>query len=349
MYDNATLNRISLCGAIASCFGGMGVDPGVLGRCFEREVSDGLAKTYGETTNINGFRLPGQYFAARDLSAGGSDTGKYLTSTQNLIGLTIEGPRPRSIVSRFGATILRPDIVSTIPRVTSSPDAVWLGGETVGSTPQDDGFGAITIRPYAVSTTVRLSRQMVVAGGAERDAVIKTLLRNRILEALDRVVFSGTGADGQPLGIMNISGIGAVSGTSLALAGLVAGQREVALSETLAATPGSTGYAAHPGVADLLMQRQKFAGASVALWEGELSDGTVAGAPAIASTAVPLGRLIFGDWSQLAIAEYDGGSIEIAVDPFTDFRSGRVTVRAYARFDVFLRYISAFTLFTTVS
>lgn len=352
MKDLAALNRISICGAISACMGGPNEEPGVLGRSYEREVSDALAKIHGETITDRGFRLPGKYFGlcnSRDLSVGGTDTGKYLTGVDNLVGLTIEGTRPRSVASRFGATILRPTNASTLPRVTAAPDAVWLGTDETGTTASDETFGQIAIRPYPVSATVRLSMQMVKMGGPERDRVIVNLLTNRLLEAVDRVIFTGTGVSGQPLGILNTSGTNAVSGTSLALLGLIQGQSAVALSEVLAAAPGTTGYAAHPGVAETLMQRQKFAGASVALWEGELSDGRLAGAQALASTALPTGRLVFADWSQLGIAEYDGGSIEIEVDPFTDFRTGRVTVRAYGRFDVFLRYLSAFTVYTAVS
>ncbi len=352
MKDLATLNRISICGAISACMGGPNEEPGTLGRSFEREVSDSLAKIHGETINDRGFRLPGEYFAAcntRDLSVGGADTGKYLVGTENAVGLTIEGRKPRSLVGRFGATVIRPDGALTIPRVTAAPDAVWLGTEEAGTTPNDETFGQIAIRPYAVSAAVRLTQQMARMGGPVRDAVIVRLLTNRLTEALDRVIFNGTGAGGQPLGIVNTSGTNAVSGTSLALAGLVQGQSAVALSEVLAAMPGTTGYAAHPGVAETLMQRQKFAGASVALWEGELSDGRLAGAQALATTALPTGRLVFADWSHLGVAEYDAGAVEIMVDPFTNFRDGRVTVRAFARFDVFLRELSAFSIYSNVS
>lgn len=344
------LSRISLCRAIASL---LDADGGVAKRglqgCFEAEVSRSLEREYGQTVDALGWRIPGEYLVTRDLTAGTPSGGGYLVQTDNLVGLTIEAQRPQSIAGRFGVTVIRPTVTSTIPRITASQAAEWLPGEASQGPETDSTLGQIAVTPKVVSTTIDLSQSMVRLGGPERDAVIAADLRARVLEALNGALLNGTGNLGQPLGVLNTAGVGTVEGASMDRADVVELQHDVALSDMLSPAPGHTGYVAHPTVAQLLMNRQAFTGSDRTLWEGSMFEGNVAGAPAIATTACPTATMVLGSWNELAIAEFDGGAIELAVDPATNFRTGIVTVRAMARFDIFLRKPGAFSVATGIN
>jgi hypothetical protein len=100
-------------------------------------------------------------------------------------------------------------------------------------------------------------------------------------------------------------------------------------------------------VAGLLKQRVKFSSTASQIWEGPLNDGSVDGYRAVASNQVPTGDLIFGDWSQMIVAEW--GVLEVEVNPFADFKAGIVGVRAIASIDIGIRYPVAFSVATSVT
>jgi hypothetical protein len=131
-------------------------------------------------------------------------------------------------------------------------------------------------------------------------------------------VINGSGASGQPLGIINTSGIGSVSGASLAYADVLEFQEDVTAVNALI-NPESSGYVATGTVASLLMQRVKFASTASPLWEGSILDGEVAGFKAMSSSQLPAANMIFGDWSQVVIGEW--GVLEFVVNPFANFQA----------------------------
>ena len=62
--------------------------------------------------------------------------------------------------------------------------------------------------------------------------------------------------------------------------------------------------------------------------------------PAISSTQLPAGRVIFGKWSELLIATWLG--VEILVDPYSLATAGEVRVRVNLLADIGFRYALAF-------
>jgi hypothetical protein len=144
--------------------------------------------------------------------------------------------------------------------------------------------------------------------------------------------------------LIGTSGVGSVVGTSIAYAGIIEFQTDVFAGNAL---NGRCGYIATGVVAGLLKQRVKFSSTASQIWEGRLDDGSVDGYRAMASNQVPTGDLIFGDWSQLIVAEW--GVLEVEVNPFADFKAGIVGVRAIASIDIGIRYPVAFSVATSVT
>ena len=72
-----------------------------------------------------------------------------------------------------------------------------------------------------------------------------------------------------------------------------------------------------------------------------MADGNMAGCTALTTAALTAGTMIFGDWSQLVIGEW--GVLELAVNPFANFQSGIVGVRAIQTCDIGVRQAGAFS------
>jgi hypothetical protein len=70
----------------------------------------------------------------------------------------------------------------------------------------------------------------------------------------------------------------------------------------------------------------------------------VVGAPAMSSLQVGSGSMLAGDFSQVMIGEW--GALEIEVNPYAQFQSGIIGVRAMYTCDVGVRYGAAFALGT---
>ena len=165
--------------------------------------------------------------------------------------------------------------------------------------------------------------------------------RSRASTTVPASAASGSGA---PVGIANTSGIGSVTGTSLAYEDILEFQTDVAAANALAA---NCAYVTTPAVASLLAQRQKFSNTDTPLWEGGLIDGRVSGFRGVATNQVTAASMIFGDFAQVIIGEW--GTLELAVNPVAGFAAGIVGIRAFQTVDVGIRYAGAFSRATSIT
>ena len=162
--------------------------------------------------------------------------------------------------------------------------------------------------------------------------------------AIDLAALEGSGSSGQPTGIANTAGIGSVTGTSIAYAGIVEFQTDVAGSNALAA---NCAYVTTPAVAALLKQRVKVASTYSPIWEGNVLDGNVDGYRAMSTNQVTAASMVFGDFSQVVIGEW--GMLELALNPYANFTAAISGIRAIQTVDVGLRYAGAFSRATSIT
>ena len=97
----------------------------------------------------------------------------------------------------------------------------------------------------------------------------------------------------------------------------------------------SCAYLTTPTVAALLAQRQRFTSTDSPLWQGNILDGEVVGFRGATSTAMPAATMVFGDFSQVVVAEW--GALEIAANPYANFPAGITGIRAFMTTDVGVR------------
>jgi HK97 family phage major capsid protein len=260
--------------------------------------------------------------------------------------VTVQRARARNGI---GAEASDPEIDRWRPRVlltrtqSGGATAYWVA-ENNAPTESQQTFGQLALSPKTVGAYTEVSRQLTLQSSPDAESLVMSDLADVVAIAVDLAALNGSGASGQPTGIINTGGIGAVTGTSLAYAGVLEFQTDVASGNAL---NGTCGYVTTPSVAALLMQRVKVASTYSPVWEGNVLDGTVTGFKAMSSNQMPAANMIFGDFSQVIIAEW--GVLEVEVNPYTNFQAGIIGVRAMYSVDVGVRYAAAFSLATSIT
>lgn len=353
--------RYSLMAAVRAC-----ADKNWTNAGFELECSREIAKRQNTVLDPNKFFVPFEVqgrqvqavngslmtaearraaggYARRDLTVASASGGGYLVATENMS--FIEILRNRSVAYRMGARRMAGMVGNvTIPRQTAAATAVWLANEASTATESQQTLGQLALSPKTVGAYTEISRQLMLQSSPDAEAMVTSDLGSVCSLAVDVGALRGSGASGEPTGIVNTAGIGAVTGTSLAYAGILEFQTDVATGNVM---PVAGGYATTPAVAALMMQRVKFASTASPLWEGNVWDGVMAGFGAMSTNQMTAASMLFGDWAQVVIAEW--GVLQIEVNPYANFQAGIIGVRAMVSVDVGLRYAAAFSLATSIT
>jgi len=274
---------------------------------------------------------------------GTTSAGGYLVETINLS--FIELLRNRTVAFRLGATVLSGLVGNVnIPKQTAAATAMWLTNETTSISEVEQTFGQLALSPHTVGGYTEISRLLLLQSSPDVEGIVNADLAAIIGIAVDAGVISGSGAAGQPHGIVGLTGVGTAAGTAMALAGLLSAQAAVGAANVVPVRGGWTSTFVNSA---LLRARQEFSNTYSPLWYGSVWDGIMLGYPALASNQCPTGDLIFGDWAQVVVAEW--GVLEVEVNPYANFQQGIIGVRAMMTIDVGVRYPAAFYVYTAVT
>lgn len=336
---------------------------------FERECHEAVVKQSGIEAQHQGFLVPWDVQARlmlplnaqrlqrqdpgaveallkRDLTAASASGGGYLVATDNLAASFIELLRARAKVVQLGARML-PGLQGnvTIPKLTAAGTAYWLSTEATAITESNQTFGQLALTPKNVGAYTEISRQLMMQSNPAADMLVMDDINKVLALAIDSAALNGSGASGQPTGVINTAGIGAVTGTSLNWPGIVEFETDVTAAN---ADVENMAYLTTPSVRGLLKSRDK-TGTTVGnyVWGGTNADKNLNGYRAEVSTQVPAANMLFGDWSNIVIAEW--GTLEIAVNPYANFAAGITGIRGWATVDIGVRQAAAFSLATGIS
>jgi HK97 family phage major capsid protein len=315
---------------------------------FELECSRAVAQKLGKVNEPLKFfvpyevqQRPVEFREKRDVSVAASGGG-YLVAVDN-VGF-IEMLRARSVAFRMGVRRLSGLVGNvTIPKQSGAATAYWLGSETTQITESQQTFVQVALTPKSCGAYTEISRQLLLQSSPGVEGLVTNDLATVVALGADTAILNGSGG-AQPQGIIGTSGIGSVSGTTMAAAGIIEFQTDVATGNVV---PVSGGYVATPVVAGLLMTRGQLTYATSPLWNGGLWDGRMVGFPAMSSNQIPTGDLMFGDWNEVVVGEW--GVLEVEVNPYANFQAGIIGVRAIYSLDCALRRAVAFSLATSVT
>jgi HK97 family phage major capsid protein/HK97 family phage prohead protease len=320
---------------------------------FELECSRTIAQTLGKVVDPKRFYVPYEILerqtelhrqqGQRDISIA-TGGGAFLVGTQNL-GF-IEILRNRSVAFRMGATRLTGLVGNvTIPKQTASATAYWLASESTSITESQQTFVQVGLSPHTCGAYTEISRQLLLQSSPGAEGIVSDDLARIVATAVDLGVIKGSGGGGEPKGIINTTGIGSVTGTSLAAAGIIEFQTDVAGANVMPMIPG---YVTTSAVAGLLMVRPELpTTGTTRLWIGNIWDGTMFGLRAMSSEQMPSATMLFGDWSSIVVGEW--GVLEVEVNPYASFAAGIIGVRAFYTMDVAMRIPAAFSYANTIT
>jgi HK97 family phage major capsid protein len=311
------------------------------GGSFEAEISAELERQQ-QTTTANSILIP-WWALKRDMTAAVAGAGGYLVESSPDVDSMVDALRGFSVIASLPITNI-PNCQGNfmIPVESAGPTAYVLQDESTQITEGQGTLGQTAMSPKTVGAYTELSRQFLLMTGSGGEGYARRTLMKSVAAKVDALTINGSGTLGEPTGL--ISQItGSVSGTSLADAGIREFQTDIG-----DALGPDCGWVTTRTVASLLNGRQRFTGTDRTLWEGSLYRGTLGGWPAYSAPSVPASHLIFGAWGSLVLANW-GPALEVAANPYADFRAGIVGVRCMASFDVGLVRPAAFSKATAVT
>ena len=309
---------------------------------YENACSDRIAEEVGRSPR------PGHLFIpmSRDMTAASGPGGGFMIQTDVGPG-DIFLQYLHAAFGRILPWLTRLSMVgnASIPSVSGTVTAGWLSTESTQLTESQIMFGIAGSTPKTVGAYCEASNTLLKSTSAFAQAILMRTLSRAVAAELIAKLFTGTGASGQIQGLLNQAGIGVVSGTTLAYAGLLDAIKTV---EDLSAlvNPESVGIVIAPDAARLLRAREKATGSGTIMTAND-----VAGYPAQVTKATPDGSLVFGEWSQILLLEW--GILEVGSDPFgvnsALFTKGLVGIRAIWTVDAVCLHPASFVKVTSIT
>jgi len=284
--------------------------------------------------------------AKRDMTVAGVSGSQYLVGTENLAGSFIDLLRNDSVVLGLGATRLTGLVGNiTIPRMTAGGTAYWLADESTQITESQATIGQVSLSPKNVAALTEISHQLMQQSSPDVEQMVMKDLALVLALAVDVAALRGSGASGQPQGIVGTSGVGTFdTDATNTFSDVLDAQVDVMAANAL--RPGCA-YVADPASAALLMGRSRFASTDTPIWNGSLLEGQMAGFPCRATNQMSANTMLFGLWPSIIVAEW--GQLELMVNPYSDFTRGLSAVRAWYAMDTAMRYPAAFSYDATVA
>ncbi len=266
--------------------------------------------------------------AKKSANGGTGAAGGYLIPEEakgNLIDLAIAA----TPIKEFMPTILtglRGDL--PIPKLTGRPTMYWVGEEEA-ATESGVTFGEIVLRPKTASAFTKVSRKLLYQTSNVAEAIVRDQLIKAFQIGLETAIIHGTGTEKQPKGLLNYASIAtdpsAVTGNRFRIDDAAKMQMAIDVNNMLKPT-GSYGYLMRPEVLSGMKRERVMTFSTQTPSTGMpvlnplvstkvledligyrirtttlLGKGTANGAAAANDSCV-----LFGDWSQLILAFWEG-------------------------------------------
>jgi HK97 family phage major capsid protein len=290
--------------------------------------------------SFRGLPLPWEALETRNTVASG-------TPDPRVTAPIIDRLFPASAAARMGAQMIAiPQGLVEYPVVTSSVAAGWADGETA-NVAGPTAF-ATTDRAMNPNKTLgiqmRISRRALLQSGAALEDAVRRDMNSAVAQAMDAAVFLGTGANGQPLGVVAGTATYGITSTALAAAATWAAFRAAVarfIAANAAGGPGEVRLLLRPEVWSY-MDGALLTSTAVSEWDrltAQIGAGnvTLATNALAAPTGTPLASNAVLTTSAGGVAPiFVGmwGAMDLIRDPFSDAQSGGLRLTGLATMDV---------------
>lgn len=252
---------------------------------------------------------------------------------------------PDSVAARMGAQMIAiPAGLTEWPVTTSAVTAGWQATET-GNVSGPTVY-ATTDKALSPNNTLgiqmKITRKAMLQSGAALEDAVRRDMNGAIAQALDAAIFLGTGASGQPLGIIPGVATYGITSTAIGAAATWAAFRAAVVSFMTGNAAGS------PDAVKLLIRPEVWSKldatliASTAVSEWDRLVGSIPAAN-IAMTANALAAPSTTNTNALLTTATGGvapiyvgmwGAVDLIRDPYSDAQSGGLRLTALATMDV---------------
>ena len=319
----------------------------------EREINEELSARAGRSSS--GFFVPDAGWQKRAYVTSSGTAGGNLVETQILSDSFIDALRKRLAVTELGATLLTGNVGNlSIPKRTGSSTAYWFGGDNADSITESTGtIGTVSLTPKSVAAYSKFSHLMKLQATPDIENLIRNDFISIVAEAIDAACISGSGCSSQPLGILNTTGIGSVSGGTNGLAPtldhMIDLKKAVAVDSADSASAGFlTNSKVEAALAKLKDDQNNYL---LSPYGSEVGTSRLCGRKMVISENVPsnltkgsgsnLSAILYGNFQDLIIATW--GTLEVETDISTDFAKGTTGIRVIQSVDCGVRHSESFS------
>lgn len=308
-----------------------------------RALSGRTAEVVQELRSAGGYRgvpVPWAALERRNTVAAGTPNP---ISTQPIIDRLF----PASVAARMGASMINIGTgITEWPVTSSAVSAGWQATEN-GTVAGPTAYTTVD-RALAPNNTfgvqMRITRRALLQSGPALEEAIRRDMNGAMAAGLDRAVFLGAGASGEPLGVLTTPATYGITSTAVAAGASWAAFRNAVVRFMLAnaaASPDAVRLLIRPEVFNR-MDNTLITNTAVSEWDrltanipaGNIAmSGNALAAPSgspLATTALlttnagGVAPIFVGTW----------GAVDMIRDPFTDAQSGGLRLTALATMDV---------------
>lgn len=345
---------------------------------FEREVSDELAKQTGRA--VQGILLPdfvGNRAAANandggltlgtpgyadDASTGGGisgigGAGKNVIATMLLSGQFIDALVATLVLrEQLGAEVLTGLVGNIAIPKGGSISGGWVAeGSNVAK--KNPTFGQIEATPHTYGAYVDITRKLLLQSSVNVQAKVLEWLMYACAAGIETAAFQGAGTSGAPTGLCTALNSAATAWSNAPTFDKIVDL--IAATKTANAYKPSMKFVGNSGVWAKLAKTRDYEvltdGASTPKNVGAIGGSVrlldtatnkVIGRDFVEANLMPAAKLIFGDFTQLAVCLWSG--TDIIVDPYANDTNGGLRLVALQDSDILIKRPEAFALATGV-
>jgi len=318
---------------------------------FEFECSRAISDEVGKEPN--GFYVPFEIQAARTdrrgqkiveydgqrvMTVGSATGGGYLVGTDHLASSFIDLLRARALMGRLNARFL-PGLIGNvdIPRLDGGIAFNWVT-EDADATPDDAVLGTLAMAPKTVVGEVPISRRLLKQSAPSVEAMLLDDMAQGATLAIDLAAFEGSGAAGQPTGIVNTSGVGT---STIAAPGaptfveVVEFETDVLSANALG---GTLAYCVTAPVQGSAKTTFIDSGSGIRLMQNREMNGY----PVQVSTQLAANSIVFGNYEDVIIGMW--GVLDVEPDKAEKAASGGLVLRVFQDIDIGVRHAGSFSV-----
>jgi len=325
----------------------------------EKEASDAQAKSLHR--DADGFFIPEDWSnrslqeihglstsQVRALAAGNFASAGALIGTDLLAGSLVELLRNKAVVMSLGPTHLGGLVGNVaIPKQVGGATAYWLseGGSVTAS---DQSFAQVGLTPHRLVAQTAFDKQLVAQASVSVEAIVRNDIALVMAIKKDLAALTGSGASGEPLGILNTTGVQTVTiSGAVTWANILDYENKLATAN--ADQTGTPVWLTNPAVRAKLKAAVKVSASTFAnfIWGDMTGGNTVNGYASYVTNQIGVAGtgayyLYYFVPSELIVADWAG--IDVVVNPFSLDSTGQIRTTVTQWTDIAVRHPAAFVV-----